>query len=97
MKLFCYYCHYELQKGSCYNCPNFVKHFYHEDGSIRCVEIITYINNKKYVVDTYSKSHKTDKCFIITENYLNRFSFAENPGITPSNIKEKLKLILTFQ
>ena len=95
----CYYCQSQLIDDDCLNCPVLVKHYYSGNKVLEVVELL----DGKYAVDIYlsrpdSKWYKGKRCYIVnTETHYNNIELEENPGITPHNIKEKLKLLLTFQ
>jgi hypothetical protein len=93
----CYYCQNILRDGICFNCPVKVLHYFNNDNELYCVELYY----DKYCVDIYLKScyeRKGGDCYIVdTTTHFNNIELKENPNITPYNIQEKLKLLLTFQ
>src|ERR1700690_4295923 len=97
MKHLCYYCQTPLQiKNECHNCPVVVKHFYNKANAVRCIELITYFNDERLIVDIYLDNGDCfyNKCVIRISNSGDSVSFKENPGITPHNVNEKLQFIL---
>lgn len=90
----CHFCQSFLDDlNTCFNCPTKVKHYFDEDG-LFCVELY----HGKYAVDIYFNGVANNQTFIINiETHLNDIRLPKNHGITPSNIKEKLQLFLTFQ
>jgi hypothetical protein len=96
----CYFCNSKSSTGFCLKCPNRVGHFYEFcDGQkyLDCVEIIY----KEYIVAIYLKpdineDERSGKCYIFHPKF-DTMILERNPGITPTNIKEKLQMILTFQ
>jgi hypothetical protein len=92
----CYYCQSNLFDYECLNCPVKVKHYYYNN-ELHVVELYY----GKYAVDIYLTNigWENKKCYIvdIKTHYNKNIELEEDPGITPYNIKEKLKLILTFR
>jgi hypothetical protein len=94
----CFYCKNELSSSFsnnveiCYICPSQVKHFVDGAGRLYCVEI-SYQSN---VVAHYFDEDRA-RTYISIKAGLKPFTFKEKLDITPTNIKEKIQLILTFQ
>jgi hypothetical protein len=100
MKYNCYFCKFLLTGVTyylrCDNCPHTVLYYRDAKNTIYIAEIIY----QKYIVTIYLEPllDGTDKFYLHYKSNIKKIlSLAEDPGITPYNIKEKLPLLLTFR
>jgi hypothetical protein len=100
----CIFCQSKLKKDGielvCSSCPIKVSHYLNLNDFIFCSEL----SYKEYLITIYltdfngSPISDNEVMFISKLNGHNSVQiFASDFGITPSNVKEKLQTILTFQ
>jgi hypothetical protein len=95
----CYFCQSELIKHTCLKCP--IKVIHHYSYSPKRKIFFVELCYGGYRVDIYinpDEDFPMENCIISDKDTLTVITkLPRNPNITPTNIKEKLQTILTFQ